>query len=385
MAALMVRVATGPVRTYAIGFEDARFNELPHARRVAEHLKTEHTEFTVTEADTLSLVDDLPRIYDEPFADSSQIPTILLARLTRQHVSVALSGDGGDEIFGGYNRYTFGPRMLGWGRPLPGTVRRAAGRSIQMLQRAGTNERSWLRHAARGLGLPITTVDRLSWFGRVFADADDVQGLYRGLVSTFDAPASLMAWPAAEAASRALEIIPNALTPAEWMMATDTLTYLPGDILVKVDRASMSASLETRAPFLDRRVVELAWRLPLSARIEGGVGKRILRDILDRHVPRQLIERPKQGFAIPLDRWLRGPLREWAEDLVSPSAVHSCGVLDPDAVGKLWTAHQEGRDNAGGKLWAIIMLQSWLRASDQPMAERNRTHGTSIMPAIYTA
>jgi asparagine synthase (glutamine-hydrolysing) len=364
-AALMALLASGPVRTYAIGFEDARFNEAPHARRVAEHLGTEHTEFTLTEADALSVIDELPVIYDEPFADPSQIPTLLLARLTRQHVTVALSGDGGDEVFGGYNRYTFGPRLLGWGQWLPGELRRAVGRSMQALQRAGTSERSWLRPAARGLGLPVTTVDKLSRFGRAFANGGDMEALYRGLVSTCDAPASLMATPVAEAASRALGAVARDLAPAEWMMATDALTYLPGDILVKVDRAAMSASLETRAPLLDRRVVELAWRLPLSARIDAGTGKRILRDILDRYVPRRVIERPKQGFAIPLDRWLRGPLRAWAMDLIAPAAVRETGVLDAEVVGRLWDVHQTGWDNAGWKLWTFLMLQSWLRTSNR--------------------
>ncbi|ADP69689.1 asparagine synthase (glutamine-hydrolyzing) [Rhodomicrobium vannielii ATCC 17100] len=371
-AALMTRAAKGPVRTYAIGFEDARFNEAPHARRVAEHLGTAHTEFTLTEVDALSVISELPAIYDEPFADPSQIPTLLLARLTRQHVTVALSGDGGDEVFGGYNRYTFGPRMLEWGQLLPAPLRRAAGRSIQALQRMGTSESSWLRPAARGLGLPMTTVDKLSRFGRAFADAGDTEALYRGLVSTCNAPASLMASPAAEAASRSLGAVARDLTPAEWMMATDALTYLPGDILVKVDRAAMSASLETRAPFLDRRVVELAWRLPISARIEDGKGKRILRDILNRYVPRQLMERPKQGFAIPLDAWLRGPLRAWAEDLITPAVLRETGVLDAGAVGPLWDAHQGGQDNAGWTLWAILMLQSWLRTSDLKMQPQRR-------------
>jgi asparagine synthase (glutamine-hydrolysing) len=361
-AALMTKAARGPVRTYAIGFEDARFNEAPHARRVAAHLGTEHTEFTVTEAEALGLVDDLPQIYDEPFADPSQIPTVLLSRLTRQHVTVALSGDGGDEVFGGYNRYVLGPRLLGWGRRLPGPMRRVAGRSVAALQRMGTSERSWLRPAARSLGLPVTTVDKLSRFGRAFADAGDVEALYRGLVSTNDAAASLMAAPAAEAASWSLGPVGRPLAPAEWMMAADTLTYLPGDILVKVDRAAMSASLETRAPFLDRRVVELAWRLLLPARVDGGTGKRILRDILHRHVPREIMERPKQGFAVPLDRWLRGPLKSWAGDLLAPVALRTAGLLDADAVGRLWAAHQSGRDNAGQALWSVLMLQGWVAA-----------------------
>jgi asparagine synthase (glutamine-hydrolysing) len=204
------------------------------------------------------------------------------------------------------------------------------------------------------------------------------------LVSTCDAPASLMARPAAEAPSRAFGAVARDLTPAEWMMATDALTYLPGDILVKVDRAAMSASLETRAPLLDRRVVELAWRLPLSARIDDGMGKRILRDILDRYVPRQLIERPKQGFAIPLDRWLRGPLRAWAADLIAQAAVREAGVLDGEAVRRLWNAHQRGRDNAGLKLWTFLMLQSWLGTSNrktQPQTSEDGAASTVVTTA----
>lgn len=371
IAALMARVA-GDVRTFAIGFEDPRFNEAPHARAVADHLGTRHTEFTVTEADALRVVSELPQVYDEPFADSSQIPTLLLARLTRCHVTVALSGDGGDEVFGGYNRHTLGPRMLRWGRRTPAPLRRAVGASLQALQRAGMNEGSALRAIARRLGLPVTTVDKLARLGRAFGGASDLPSLYDSLTSTCDDPQGLMARPAAAARGRSLDAFAH-LAPAEWLMAADTMTYLPGDLLVKVDRAAMSASLETRAPFLDRRVVELAWRLPLSARIEGPTGKRVLRDILDRHVPRSLVERPKQGFAIPLDRWLRGPLKAWAGDLLSGPALRDAGVLDSGAVGRLWSAHQAGSGNHGAALWSVLMLQAWLDAggvSAPPRTER---------------
>jgi len=381
VAALMTRTASGPVRTYAIGFEDARFNEAPHARRVADHLGTEHTEFTVTERNALGLIDDLPHIYDEPFADPSQIPTVLLSRLTRQHVTVALSGDGGDEVFGGYNRYLFGPQMLGIGRRLPRAARHLAGGAMGALQRAGTAERSWLRPVVRGLGLPITTVDKLGQFGRSFADAGDVAALYRGLTSTAMSPETLMAVPVREALGRNAACSVGELPAAEWMMANDTLTYLPGDILVKVDRAAMSASLETRAPFLDQRVVELAWQLPLSARVQGRVGKRVLRQILDRHVPRDIMERPKQGFAIPLDRWLRGPLRDWAGDLIHSSMVRDGGLLDAGAVDRLWTGHQTGRDNAGMALWSVLMLAQW-RAAES--ANRQDVHDVASDTPVTT-
>ena len=361
VAALMQGASRHKIRTFSIGFEDARFNEADHARQVAAHLGAEHTEFIVTEADALSMVPDLPKIYDEPFADPSQIPTILLSRLTRQHVTVALSGDGGDEVFGGYNRYTFAPGLWRLAAVVPGIARRAAGRGITALQAFGASEQSLLRSSARYLGLPVTTIDKLSKFGGAIARAQDFKGFYREIVSTFPDPAAVLLEPAVEVEGMRLSAVADELLGREeWMMAMDAVTYLPGDILVKVDRAAMSASLETRAPFLDRRVVEFAWRLPLGAKIEGRTGKRILRDILYRHVPRELLERPKQGFAIPLDRWLRGDLREWAEGLLCPEQIIATGVFDPGKIDALWRDHQSKKDNLGERLWAILMMQSWL-------------------------
>jgi asparagine synthase (glutamine-hydrolysing) len=361
VAALMQGASHQRTRTFSIGFEDKRFNEAEHARQVAAHLGTEHMEFIVTEADVLSVVPDVAKIYDEPFADPSQIPTVLLSRLTRQHVTVALSGDGGDEIFGGYNRYTFAPGLWRVATAFPGVGRRAAGRAITALQALGVSEHSLLRSSAHYLGFPLTTVDKLSKFGGAIARAQDFKGLYREIVSTFPDPAAMLLEPSAEVEGMGLSVAADELLGREeWMMAMDAVTYLPGDILVKVDRAAMSASLETRAPFLDRRVVELAWRLPLGAKIDGRIGKRILRDILYRHVPRELLERPKQGFAIPLDRWLRGDLREWAESLLCPEQIVTTGVFDPRKIAVLWRDHQSKRDNVGWRLWTILMMQSWL-------------------------
>lgn len=359
-AALMQKVAGAPVRTFSIGFEDARFNEAPHARRVAEHLGTQHTEFIVTEADALALIPELPAIYDEPFADSSQIPTVLLSRLTRQHVTVALSGDGGDEVFGGYNRHVLAPKLQRWAGNLPAPARRALGRLVASLQGLGTSESSRLQRLTQRTRLPVTIVDKLSRLGAALQRADDLQRLYGVLVTTGADPAGLLLSPELAAEPIRLSATAVSLAPAEWIMAMDALGYLPGDILVKVDRAAMSASLETRAPFLDRRVVELAWQLPLSVKIYKGAGKRVLRDVLDRYIPRHILERPKQGFAIPLDRWLRCELRDWAGDLLSPRSLARTGVFDEKAVGRLWEAHQEGRDNAGGQLWSVLMLQTWL-------------------------
>jgi asparagine synthase (glutamine-hydrolysing) len=361
VAALMQRASRRKIRTFSIGFEDARFNEAEYARRVAEHIGSEHTEFIVTESDALSVVPDLPGIYDEPFADSSQIPTILLSRLTRQHVTVALSGDGGDEIFGGYNRYIFAPGLWRLATAVPPFSRRAAGRAVAALQAVGAREQSLLRPPARYLGLPITTLDKLSKFGGAVTRADDFKGLYQEIVSTFADPAAVLLQPMVEPDRLHIRATDDdRLGREEWMMATDAVTYLPGDILVKVDRAAMSASLETRAPFLDRRVVELAWRLPLGAKIKGRTGKRILRDILCRYLPRRLQDRPKQGFAIPLDRWLRGELREWAEGLLCSEQIATTGVFDPRKVRELWRDHQLVKDNAGPRLWAILAMQSWL-------------------------
>lgn len=361
VAALMQRTSRGTTRTFSIGFQNQRFDEAGHARLVAQHLGTKHTEFVLTEADALSVVPELPKVYSEPFADPSQIPTLLLSRMTRQHVSVALSGDGGDEMFGGYNRYVFAPRLWQISNAFPKIGRVAAGRLIGALQSFGTNDRSVLRSAAGFFGLPLTTIDKLSKFGGVIARAHDSNSFYREIVSTFSDPAEVLLQPESETPSLGLsEGLEKILRLEEWMMAMDAATYLPGDILVKVDRAAMSASLETRAPFLDRRVVELAWRLPLDAKIDGRIGKRILRDILDGHVPRHLMERPKQGFAIPLDQWLRGDLREWAESLLSEAQLSSNGVFDPSKVRSLWRDHQSKADNAGWRIWAILMMQSWL-------------------------
>ena len=375
VAALMQSGSSRKIRTFSIGFEDARFNEAAHARRVAAHLGSEHTDFIVTEADALSVVPDLPNIYDEPFADPSQIPTVLLARLTRQHVTVALSGDGGDEIFGGYNRYIFAPSLWRFAAMVPGHCRRMAGRALKASQAFGAREHSLLRLSARGLGLPVTTIDRLSKFGAAIECAQDFRGLYYEIVSTFPDPAAVLLERVTPAEGTHLKAATDELLkPEEWMMATDSVTYLPGDILVKVDRAAMSASLETRAPFLDRRVVELAWRLPLGAKIDGRIGKRILRDILCRHVPRKLQERPKQGFAIPLDRWLRGDLREWAETLLGSEQIVATGVFDPRKVQDLWQDHQLMRDNVGPRLWAILTIQSWLLHYRSRIGGRRHEH-----------
>ena len=362
ITALMQKRSGRPVRTFSIGFNVGRFNEAEHARAVAEHLNTDHTEFTVTEADALALVPELPQIFDEPFADSSQLPTILLSRLTRNSVTVALSGDGGDEVFGGYNRYLFGPSLWRRVARFPAPARKGIALAASAAQRFGTSsDGGKLASLVARAGLPVTTIDRLSKFGGAIGRARDFSGFYREIVSTFPEPNDVALHP-----GEALSILdaadrrPALADPAEQMMALDALSFLTDDIMVKVDRSAMSASLETRAPFLDVRIVEHASRLPMLMKIKDRTGKRILRDILYRHVPRKLIERPKQGFAVPMDAWLRGALRDWGESLLAQDQLEATGLFELSSVGNLWRNHQLGRDNAGAKLWTILMMQASL-------------------------
>jgi asparagine synthase (glutamine-hydrolysing) len=359
VAALMQAGSPRPVRTFTIGFEDKAYDEAAHARAVAAHLGTEHTEMRLSASDALGLVPRLPAMYDEPFADSSQLPTHLVMKMARQHVTVALSGDAGDEFFGGYNRYFLGPRVwkrIGW---LPAPARRALGSAMTALPATLLNRVLGSVAGAAGVALPGDKAHKL---GRRLAGADSLDDLYVGLVSE---------WP--DAACMVVggdRIPPNLLddrerwprlaAPVARMMALDGLTYLPDDILVKVDRASMAVSLETRAPFLDRDVMEFAWSLPMSMKLRDGRGKWILRQLLDRYVPRALIDRPKAGFAIPLDAWLRGPLRDWAETLLAEERMRREGYFDPKPIRAAWRSHVRGEASFGHRLWSVLMFQAWL-------------------------
>jgi len=334
VVATMRAASTGQVRTFTIGFSQAAFDESSHARAVAQHLGTDHTELVLSDADVLAVVPELPRIYDEPFADSSQIPTVLVSRLARASVTVALSGDGGDELFGGYERYRMLERHVRTRRPVA-----LAGGLLYSLR--GDERRA---ATARLLGKgPMPIARRLLGEG-VFAErlvpgADHVTIAQR-FADRWDATAGL-----------------GGLTARA--MALDTVGYLPDDILHKVDRAAMSVALETRVPLLDHRLVALAWRLPERMRVRAGVGKWVLRQVLDRHAPRGLMERPKTGFAPPLGAWLRGPLAGWADGLLSPDALRDDGVIDMDAAGRLWRTHRSGRWDASRDLWPLLMFQAW--------------------------
>lgn len=355
------------VSTFTIGYDASEYDESVHARAIARCLGTDHTELRVTAEETRSVIPRLAQLYDEPFADASQIPTFLVSELARRQVTVALSGDGGDEVFGGYNRYVAGTRL--WSRlggiPLP--IRRGAAGLIDAIpprawDRAGAVADQILPATRRGL-ISGNRVHKLA----TVLDLGSVDEMYTRLVSTWPDPGRLVRdGHEPELPWRALRAeFPD---PAHRMMLFDLCGYLPGDILAKVDRASMANSLEVRAPFLDHRVVEFAWRLPLHQKIRGGVSKWLVRRVLERHVPRPLFERPKAGFGVPIDAWLRGPLREWASDLLSAERIEREGFLDPDPIQSALQEHLQGTKNRQYQLWAILMFQSWL--DDQQSAGR---------------
>jgi asparagine synthase (glutamine-hydrolysing) len=358
VAALMQTQSSRPVKTYCIGFDVGAYNEAPHAKAVANHLGTEHTEMYVSPNDALATIPELPRWYDEPFADQSQIPTLLLSRLTRQHVTVALSGDGGDELFIGYPRYFWNLRLQGRIERIPAPVRKLTSAGLQMLTRSMRTD--WMERMPRRLG-NVLTRSRLQKLG-VALDTTDPDAIYREVISIWDRPSELVRSPT-EVSDRIWNpsLTKGISSIAERMQLIDMATYLPDNILTKVDRASMAVALEARVPLIDYRVVEWAWRLPLHAKLRDGRGKWILRQVLRRYVPDRLIERPKMGFGIPLGEWLRGPLRDWGEELLEERRLNQDDLLDPTMVRRTWQGHVSGQRDCASQLWPILMLQSWLR------------------------
>ena len=359
IVALMQAQSRRPVKTFTIGFEEAGFNEAIHAKAVARHLGTDHTELYVSAQQARDVIPALPDLYSEPFADSSQVPTHLVSQIARRHVTVALSGDGGDELFGGYVRYMWGPRVWKRLRWLPPRVRSGLATTIERIPVPVWDS---LNAAVTGNRLIERPGDKAHKLAHRLRNVKDLESLYRVLVTTWPADANIV--PGACRLPTMLDAAVAARGPAEAeerMMLWDGLTYLPDDILHKVDRAAMGVSLETRAPFLDHRVAELAWRLPLRMKIRNEKMKWVLRRVLDRHVPQALIERPKMGFGIPIDAWLRGPLRDWAEDLLSESRLKSDGYLNPTPIRLKWGEHVAGRQNWQHELWAVLMFQAWLR------------------------
>lgn len=360
IVALMQAQSSRPVKTFTIGFEEAGFDESPHAEAVARHLGTEHTTLKLSGQQAREVIPQLPSLYCEPFSDSSQIPTFLVAALARKHVTVALSGDAGDELFGGYNRYLVTHDLWRGLSKLPIPLRKLLAMGLNTLPPQRWN--SLITPLSGLLPKSLRFSDpgqKIRKAGRVLA-AGSVDELYRGVVSHWDPAALLRRGAEPETLLSGHRPALAGLGDIERMMALDALTYLPGDILVKVDRAAMGVSLETRVPLLDHRVVEWAWRLPLALKIREGQGKWLLRQVLYRHVPRALIERPKAGFAIPIDAWLRGPLREWAEGLLAESRLSSQDLFDTALVRRCWQEHLEQRGNWSYHLWDVLMFQAWM-------------------------
>jgi asparagine synthase (glutamine-hydrolysing) len=352
VAALMQRAASRPVRTFTVAVGDPGLDEAAKARRIAEHLGTEHIEVKLDPGSALDAVGELSTVYDEPFADPSQLPTLMVARAAREFVTVGLSGDGGDEVFGGYNRYTYGARAWRLIERTPRVARRAARRTL-----LGVPAQRWdsvgslLRSPVPHLG------DKLHKLGGAL-DADSIEALYRGLAGHWPHPGALLGCP--EPRLPLAEV--GGLSAAEEMMVWDALTVLPDDMLTKVDRATMHVGLEARVPLLDHRLFELAWRLPSDARVAGGVGKAVLRAVLARHIPPALTSGPKIGFDPPIGDWLRGPLRGWADERLHADSLTRCGIVDPAAVRRVWAEHRSGRRNHDYRLWAMLMLTEWLDA-----------------------
>jgi asparagine synthase (glutamine-hydrolysing) len=366
VVALMQKLSSRPVKTFTIGFHEKSYNEAEHAKAVARHLGTEHTELYVAPEQAREVIPRLPQIYDEPFADSSQIPTHLVSALARQHVTVALSGDGGDELFGGYTRYLLTAGLWDKISGIPGPLRATAARAITALPPS-----TWTKIGkVAGRMLPrMVQFDRLGdkmHKGAPLLRSRSAAELYGGMLSLWRDPSAIVVG-AREPPSQATGHTPDlrGLGAIERMMALDMLGYLPDDILVKVDRAAMAVSLETRIPFLDHRVVEFAWRLPLDLKIRNGRTKWILRQLLYRYVPRELIERPKMGFGVPIDSWLRGPLRDWAEALLDERRLRNEGYFRPEPIRRIWEAHLSGRVNEQYRLWSVLMFQSWHEVASQ--------------------
>jgi asparagine synthase (glutamine-hydrolysing) len=360
VVALMQAQSDRPVRTYSIGSPDPGYDEAAHAAAVARHLGTDHTELYVTAETALAVIPKLPTFYDEPFADSSQIPTFLVSELARRDVTVSLSGDGGDELFGGYNRHVWGSRVWNAMRRVPLPVRRRVARYLEMSSPARWDRVYQLAERAVPQGLRQQMFGyKVTKLATVLPSRDPFE-LYQRLTSHWTDPS-----PVVIGAS-----LPETLLSASpfdgdgdfrmQMMFFDLVTYLPDDILTKLDRASMAVSLEARVPLLDHRVVEFAARLPVSMKIRDGQGKWPLRQVLYRHVPRELIERPKTGFGIPLDRWLRGPLRDWAESLLDERRLRDEGFFHPGPIREKWAQHLSGRASWQYHLWDVLMFQAWL-------------------------
>ena len=358
VVALMQAQSTKPIKTFTIGFDEEAYNEAKHAKAVAAHLGTDHHELYVDPKTALSVIPDLPIFYSEPFADSSQIPTYLVSKLARSEVTVSLSGDAGDELFGGYNRYAMTSSMWSKIAMVPAPVRSVAAKVLTSISPS-----AWDQIGGTFAAGKVRMFGDKVHKGAGALTSSSVAELYHSLVSQEWAPAS---WvkngyePATVLTGKRPDLAE--LDDVQSMMVLDGISYLPDDILVKVDRASMAVSLESRVPFLDPDIIAFAWSLPLEYKIRAGVTKWPLRELLYRYVPKALIDRPKMGFGVPIDSWLRGPLKDWAEELLDEPTLRAEGIWNVKLVHDAWVEHSSGRRNWSSKLWAILMFQAWYRA-----------------------
>ncbi len=352
VVALMQSISSNSVRTFSIGFNEDGYNEAQHAKEVARHLQTEHTEYYVTANEAMEVIPKLPTIYDEPFAASSQIPMYLVSQLAKQDVTVALSGDGGDELFAGYNRYIWANDIWNKSRRSPRYLRQAIAAVIKSLP-----PHAWDRFFKLFAFKHALPTDKIYKIANILGSKTD-NDVYRNLVSHWDDVQSVVLGVKENNLNNYLnaDSLPNF---TERMMFLDLMTYLPDEVLVKVDRATMATGLEARVPLLDHRVVEFAWQLPLSFKLNHGQGKYLLRQILYRYVPKQLIERPKMGFSVPIDKWLRSSLRDWAEELLNPERLKAEGFFNESVIQKKWIEHVSGKRNWHNQLWGILMFQAW--------------------------
>ena len=359
IVSLMQKISMEPVKTFTIGFEESAFNEAVYAKDVAKHLGTEHYELYVTADDAIGVIPNLPTLYDEPFADSSQIPTYLVSKLAKQKVTVSLSGDAGDELFGGYNRYLWGSRIWNKVKWMSPSFRSVLGSAVQKVPVSVWDK---VGHSLPEKYKVSSMGDKSYRMAHRLKTVRSLDDMYYSLVTEGYKETSLVIGDGLVLKTKldSGNIVLGIDESEHRMMLWDSLTYLPDDILTKVDRAAMGVSLETRVPFLDYRVVELAWRMPLDMKIRNGLGKWPVRKVLYKYVPRELIERPKAGFAVPVGQWIRGPLREWADDLLDNTRIQREGYFDHKLVQQLWDQHLSGRYDWTPRLWAILMFQAWL-------------------------
>lgn len=360
VTAIMQQQSSSPIRTFSIGFLDSKYNEAKYAKSIAKHLGTVHTELYITPSEALDVIPQLPDIWDEPFSDSSQIPTFLVSKLTRQHVTVSLSGDGGDELFCGYDRYIKGFNTWKLVKPLPLATRKQLANLLSRL--SGTGLEHALKILPKRLQIPHLA-DRLPKLADVISVSSGKE-YYHRLTSHWKNPTNVVinGYEPDTICSNYIDSSSfNDLR--EYMMLMDTMTYLPDDILTKVDRVSMSVSLEARVPLLDHRIVEFSWKLPISLKYRNNQSKWALRQVLNKYIPTELTDRPKMGFAVPLGEWLKGPLRDWAENLLAEQRLTEQGFLNSTPIRKMWLEHVNGDRRWHYYLWDVLMFQAWLESN----------------------